>query len=150
MVRVCQLSMFSVLEQSLRAELSFFFPQDNVNEATDERERERQPGQDEGVSVSLTVVFPSWTHHRVDDGPAHHKQTFRREQERENYKNVDGVLQHGQVKWDLIGKYSLARTWKTAVKKKRPPFMRVKSWQRKMMKEIKQKMVARTMSACTA
>jgi len=56
------------------------------------------------------------------------------------------------VKWDVdLGrKYSLARTWKTAVKKKRPPFTRVKSWQRKMMKEIREKRVARTMSACTA
>lgn len=76
--------MFSVLEQSLRAELSFFFPQDNVNEATDERERECQPGQDEGVSVILTAIFPVWTHHRVDDGPTHHEQTFRRERENKN------------------------------------------------------------------
>lgn len=67
--------MFSVLQQSLRPELSFFLPQDNVNEATDERERESQPGQDEGVSVSIILIFPLWTHHRINDGPAHHKQT---------------------------------------------------------------------------
>lgn len=75
--------MFSALQQSLRAELSFFLPQDNVNDATDERERESQPGQDEGVSVTITLVFPLWTHHRVDDGPAHHKQTFGRQKEKE-------------------------------------------------------------------
>lgn len=74
---------FSVLAQSLRVELSFFLPQDNVNEATDEREREGQPGQDESVTVRLTVIFPLWTHHRVDDGPAHHEQTFGRERKRE-------------------------------------------------------------------
>lgn len=93
------------------------------------------------------VTFPLWTHHCVDDGPTHHKQACRKETEKE------GVLEYADAAPDLTNRarrYSLARIWKMAVKKKRPPFTRVKSWQRKMMKEVKQKMVARTIRACTA
>lgn len=74
MVRVCWLSSVFVSKKSLQIEFSFFFPQDDVNEATDECEREGQPSQNKGVSISVNITFPLWTHHCVDDGPTHHKQ----------------------------------------------------------------------------
>ena len=46
--------------------------------------------------------------------------------------------------------YSLAKTWKTAVKKKRPPFTSLKSWKTNAMREKKQKSTDRIMRACTA
>lgn len=55
-----------------KGEFSFFLPQDDVNEATDERKREGQPGQNKGVSPTLITFFLA--HHCVDDGTAHHKQ----------------------------------------------------------------------------
>lgn len=49
---------------------SFLLPQDDVNEAADETERERHPGHHVGIAKLRGVVR---THHRVDDGGAHHK-----------------------------------------------------------------------------
>lgn len=54
--------------------LSFFLSQDDVNEAADERERESNPGQDVSVAEAYAGNI-IWTHHSVDDRPAHHKQT---------------------------------------------------------------------------
>lgn len=54
--------------------LSFFLPQHDINEATDETEREGHPGQDIGVA-ELRASTVIWTHHGVDDGPAHHEHT---------------------------------------------------------------------------
>lgn len=50
---------------------SFFFPQDDINEATDETERESYPGQHVGIAELCAI----WTHHSVDDRSTHHKQT---------------------------------------------------------------------------
>lgn len=46
--------------------------------------------------------------------------------------------------------YSLAKIWKMAVKKKRPPLTSLNSWKRKAMREKKQKSRDRIMRACTA
>ena len=54
--------------------LSFFLPQDDINEATDEREGEGHPGQHVGVA-ELPAGAVVGTHHGVDDRRAHHKQT---------------------------------------------------------------------------
>lgn len=54
--------------------VSFFLPQDDINEATDERERESYPGQHIGVA-ELCARAVIGTHHGVDDRRAHHKQT---------------------------------------------------------------------------
>ena len=43
-----------------------------------------------------------------------------------------------------------ARIWKTPVRRKRPPFCRVKSWQKKRMREMQLKMMDRIMTAWTA
>lgn len=55
---------------SSRPRASFLLPQDDVNEAADETEGERHPGHHVGVAKLRGVVR---THHRVDDGGAHHK-----------------------------------------------------------------------------
>lgn len=54
--------------------LSFLLPQDDINEAADETERESHPGQHVGVAelCAGTIIR---THHGVDDRPAHHKHT---------------------------------------------------------------------------
>lgn len=57
---------------------SFSLPQDDVDEAADQRQREGHPRQDVGVAEGVLVVHPLRTHHRVDDGAAHHKQTWAR------------------------------------------------------------------------
>lgn len=54
---------------------SFSLPQDDVDEAADQRQREGDPGQDVGVAEGVHLRHPLWTHHRVDDGAAHHEQT---------------------------------------------------------------------------
>lgn len=46
--------------------------------------------------------------------------------------------------------YSLARIWKVPVMKKRPPFCRVKSWQKKRKSARQLKMMDRIMRAWTA
>lgn len=53
---------------------SFSLPQDDVDEAADERQREGHPRQDVGVAEGVYLRHPLWTHHRVDDGAAHHEQ----------------------------------------------------------------------------
>lgn len=45
---------------------------------------------------------------------------------------------------------SLARIWKVPVRKKRPPFCKVKSWQKKRTSEMQLKMMDRIMTAWTA
>lgn len=54
---------------------SFSLPQDDVDEAADERQREGHPRQDVGVAEGVYLRHPLRTHHRVDDGAAHHEQT---------------------------------------------------------------------------
>lgn len=54
--------------------LSFLLPQDDINEAADETEREGHPGQHVGVA-ELRPGSIIRTHHGVDDRPAHHKHT---------------------------------------------------------------------------
>lgn len=54
--------------------LSFFLPQDDINEAADETERESHPGQHVGVAILITGSI-IWMHHGVDDRSAHHKHT---------------------------------------------------------------------------
>ena len=44
----------------------------------------------------------------------------------------------------------LAIIWKIPVRKKRPPFCKVKSWQKKRMREMQLKMMDRIMTAWTA
>lgn len=58
---------------SSRLRHSFLLPQDDVNEAADEAEGERHPGHHVGIAKLHRVV---WTHHRVDDGSAHHKHAW--------------------------------------------------------------------------
>lgn len=62
---------------------SFSLPQDDVDQSADEGQRESHPGQDVGVAEGGLVGEPLRTHHRVDDGTAHHKQTCREEEEEE-------------------------------------------------------------------
>lgn len=54
---------------------SFSLPQDDVDEAADQRQREGHPRQDVGVAEGVYLRHPLRTHHRVDDGAAHHEQT---------------------------------------------------------------------------
>lgn len=54
---------------------SFSLPQDDVDESADERQREGDPRQDVGVAEGVRFRHPLRTHHRVDDGSAHHEQT---------------------------------------------------------------------------
>lgn len=54
---------------------SFSLPQDDVDESADERQREGDPRQDVGVPEGVRIRHPLRTHHRVDDGSAHHEQT---------------------------------------------------------------------------
>lgn len=55
---------------------SFSLPQDDVDEAADERQREGHPRQDVGVAEGVYLRHPLRTHHRVDDGAAHHEQAW--------------------------------------------------------------------------
>lgn len=55
---------------------SFSLPQDDVDEAADQRQGEGHPRQDVGVAEGVYLRHPLWTHHRVDDGAAHHEQTW--------------------------------------------------------------------------
>jgi len=59
---------------SLSVVLLLSLPQDNVNKATDEREREGHPGQHVGVAEGLICQLVR-THDSVDDGSTHYKQT---------------------------------------------------------------------------
>lgn len=54
---------------------SFSLPQDDIDESADQRQGEGHPRQDVGVAKWISLRHPFWTHHRVDDGSAHHKQT---------------------------------------------------------------------------
>lgn len=54
---------------------SFSLPQDDVDESADQRQREGNPRQDVGVAKFIWPHHPFLTHHRVDDGSAHHEQT---------------------------------------------------------------------------
>lgn len=54
---------------------SFSLPQDDIDESADQRQREGHPRQDVGVAEGALPGNPLRTHHRVDDGSAHHKQT---------------------------------------------------------------------------
>lgn len=55
--------------------LSFFFSQDDINEAADEAEREGHPGQHVGVAELQPGPLVR-THHGVDDGRAHDKHAW--------------------------------------------------------------------------
>lgn len=96
--------------------LSFFLSQDDINEAADEAEREGHPGQHVGVAV-LSPGPLVRTHHGVDDGRAHHKHAWGRDQRIRGMGGGEGGR----------GGYSLARIWKMAVKKKRPPLTSLNS-----------------------
>ena len=61
-----------------------------------------------------------------------------------------GGLVVGHHAADVRSGNSLAKIWKTPVRKKRPPFCRVKSWQKKRKSEMKLKMMDRIMRAWTA
>lgn len=54
---------------------SFSLPQNDVDQSAEQRQREGDPGQDVGVAEAALFREPIRTHHRVDDGAAHHKQT---------------------------------------------------------------------------
>lgn len=54
---------------------SFSLPQDDIDESADQRQREGDPRQDVGVAEGVLLWHPLRTHHRVDDGAAHHEQT---------------------------------------------------------------------------
>lgn len=54
---------------------SFSLPQDDIDESADQRQREGHPRQDVGVAEGVGPRHPLRTHHRVDDGAAHHEQT---------------------------------------------------------------------------
>ena len=56
----------------------------------------------------------------------------------------------GWLPWQQIAIYSLARIWKIPVRKKRPPFCRVKSWQKNMKRDRRLKMMDRIIRAWTA
>lgn len=58
---------------------SFSLPQDDIDESADQRQREGHPRQDVGVAEEDCLRHPIRTHHCVDDGSAHHKQTCREE-----------------------------------------------------------------------
>lgn len=59
---------------------SFSLPQDDVDESADQRQREGDPRQDVGVAEGAHLRHPVRTHHRIDDGSAHHEQTCREEE----------------------------------------------------------------------
>lgn len=50
----------------------------------------------------------------------------------------------------FMGMNSLARIWKVPVRKKRPPFCKVKSWQKKRKRDRQLKMMDRIIRAWTA
>lgn len=54
---------------------SFSLPQDDIDESADQRQGEGHPRQDVGEAEGVCLRHPIRTHHRVDDSPAHHKQT---------------------------------------------------------------------------
>lgn len=54
---------------------SFSLSQDDIDESADQCQREGHPRQDVGVAEGVCARHPLWTHHSVDDGSAHHKQT---------------------------------------------------------------------------
>lgn len=101
--------------------LSFFLPQDDIDEAADEAEREGHPGQHVGVA-ELSPRPLVWTHHGVDDGRAHHKHAWGRDE------RIRGMgRRRRRREGGGVGGYSLARIWKMAVKKKRPPLTSLNS-----------------------
>lgn len=55
--------------------LSFFLPQDDINETADEREREGHPGQHVRVA-ELRPFAVVRAHHGVDDCSAHHEHAW--------------------------------------------------------------------------
>jgi len=55
--------------------VSFSLPQDDIDESADQRQREGNPRQDVGIAKCRRPRQPLVTHHRVDDGATHHKQT---------------------------------------------------------------------------
>ena len=57
---------------------SFSLSQDDIDESADQRQREGHPRQDVGVAKGVCLHHPGRTHHRIDDGSAHHKQTCRK------------------------------------------------------------------------
>ena len=57
---------------------SFSLPQDDIDESADQRQREGHPRQDVGIAEGVCLRHPVRTHHRVDDGSAHHEQTWGR------------------------------------------------------------------------
>ena len=59
---------------------SFSLPQDDVDESADQRQREGDPRQDVGVAEGALLRHPVRTHHRIDDGSAHHEQTCSEEE----------------------------------------------------------------------
>lgn len=64
---------------------SFSLPQDDIDESADQRQREGHPRQDVGVAEGVGPRHPLRTHHRVDDGAAHHEQTC---EEREHAEHL--------------------------------------------------------------
>lgn len=54
---------------------SFSLPQDDIDEAADQRQREGHPRQDVGEAEGVYLRHPLGTHHRVDNGSTHHEQT---------------------------------------------------------------------------
>lgn len=71
-----------------QAGLSFSFPQDDVDEAADQAEREGYPGQDVGVAEVCPRVWLG-AHHCVDDGSTHHEQAG---QDLENGSKVEASI----------------------------------------------------------
>ncbi len=57
---------------------------------------------------------------------------------------------NSQIDFHITSWYSLAKIWKAPVRKKRPPFWRVKSWQKNRKRDRKLKMIDRIMRAWTA
>lgn len=57
---------------------SFSFPQNDVDDAADERQGKSHPGQDVGEAVRFGRVSPGVMHHRVDGRAAHDEQAWRR------------------------------------------------------------------------
>lgn len=53
--------------------VSFFLPQDDINETTDETQREGHPGQHVGVAEPGATIIRA--HHGVNYRPAHHEHT---------------------------------------------------------------------------
>lgn len=61
---------------------SFSLPQDDVDQSAEQCQREGGPGQDVAVAEDALLREPIRTQHCVDDGAAHHKQTWRRSRRR--------------------------------------------------------------------